>query len=442
MTPSRPLIHSLNHVLTPPLTFSQSTSGTHQNGLPAHSDHSSSTLTPHPLPASGTTHPQQLEIPPKTSSTRQSPRPKKKKQRSYVKQRTQRNIDVIDATFAVCKGSAKAGATRALAYPVHEVDKGHCLVPATKSDYNVVRKLKRKTSARAATLRFIRSTKVPGYSRRTSCISIGMPGSIHETLKNVDDKIFGVLDAQNWTYKGEPLEIACTGSEDCKLKFPNRQCIIQQADSSLRHPDAKLPFLVVEVAYSQTMKSVKKTVHYWLQGSKQHLKYVIVLRVDNTSSSLRVFADVIKPRAVDANVPGHPLGFRVEEDYVLNNVEVYPRVPSENFRIYYGEVLPKDWEIPAENSSVFATINLSLFHGQALRAVVNRKAVEEQDDDSSDCNSDQDETPSTPTESEKSVPVGETRSEDAAEDSSSEYIPDSSDDDEPHVGSHRKRKGK
>ena len=40
-----------------------------------------------------------------------------------------------------------------------------------------------------------------------------MPGSIHETLKNVDDKIVGVLDAQNWTYKGEPLEIACTGSE-------------------------------------------------------------------------------------------------------------------------------------------------------------------------------------------------------------------------------------
>ena len=132
----------------------------------------------------------------------------------------------------------------------------------------------------------------------------------------------------------------------------------------------------------------------------------------------------------------------MEEDYLLKNVEVYPRVPSESFRIYYGEVLPKDWEIPAEDSSVFATINLSLFHGAAFRAVANRKAVVEQGDDSSDCNSDQDETPSTPTESEKSVPVGETRSEDAAEDSSSEYIPDSSDDDEPHVGSHRKQKGK
>lgn len=291
-----------------------------------------------------------------------------------------------------------------------------------------------------------------------------MPGSIHQTLKNVDDNIVGVLDAQQWTYGGQPVVILCTGSEgqpsitshlgyldsieltvwstDCKLKFPNRQCRIQQADSSLRHPDARLPFLVVEVAYSQTTESVKKRVHYWLQGTKQRLKYVIVLRVDTTSSSLRVFADVIKPRAVDAYVPGHPLGFRVEEDYLLKNVEVYPRVPSESFRIYYGEVLPKDWEIPAENSSVFATINLSLFHGAAYRAVANRKAVVEQDDDSSDCNSDQAETPSTPTESEKSVPVGETRSEDAAEDTSSEYIPDSSDDDEPHVGSRRKRKGK
>ena len=40
-----------------------------------------------------------------------------------------------------------------------------------------------------------------------------MPGSIHETLKNVDDKIVGVLDAQQWTYGGQPLVISCTGSE-------------------------------------------------------------------------------------------------------------------------------------------------------------------------------------------------------------------------------------
>ncbi|KAL8881866.1 MAG: hypothetical protein Q9198_001017 [Flavoplaca austrocitrina] len=272
-----------------------------------------------------------------------------------------------------------------------------------------------------------------------------MPGSLHETLKNVDDKIVGVLDAQNWTYKGEPLEIACTGSQACKLKFSHlakRQCIVQEADASLCHVDAKFPFLVVEVADSQPIKSVKKKVHYWLQGSKQHLKYVIVLRVDRLSTPLRVFADVIKPRAVDANVPEHPLKFRVEEDYVVENVEVYPRVPSESFRIYYGEVLPKDWELPSEAGSVFATIDLSLFHRIAARAVTNSKRLVEQDDSSSDFNPDQDETASTPTESEKSVPVGETRSEDAAEDLSSEYMPDSSEDDEPHVGSHRKRKGK
>ena len=62
---------------------------------------------------------------------------------------------------------------------------------------------------------------------------------------------------------------------------------------------------------------------WWLRGSKQHLKVIIVLRVQKKKSpdSLYVYLDVIEPRVLSAFVPGHPGGFRVEKEYVLENVE-------------------------------------------------------------------------------------------------------------------------
>lgn len=103
---------------------------------------------------------------------------------------------------------------------------------------------------------------------------------------------------------------------------------------TISYRNTRLPFLVVEAAHSQTSKSVRKKVHYWLQGSKQHLKYIVNLRALNVhepSTSVHMHAGVLKPRAVDANFPGHPLGFRVEKGYVLRNVEMYPREPNQKF---------------------------------------------------------------------------------------------------------------
>lgn len=88
-----------------------SVSRVHQDRPPPQSEPCSSTLTCHRTPVSGETHAQQHEASLTISSTPQ-PRLHKRTLLSPAKQRTQRNIEVINATFAVCQGTARAGATR------------------------------------------------------------------------------------------------------------------------------------------------------------------------------------------------------------------------------------------------------------------------------------------------------------------------------------------
>ena len=197
---------------------------------------------------------------------------------------------------------------------------------------------------------------------------------------------------------------------------------------------AKFPFLVVEVANSQTQKSVDKKVFWWLQGSKQHLKLIIVLRVKKKKkpNSIHVYLDVIKPRIGSAYVPNHPDGFRVEKDYVLENVEVYPGTPQTNFAIHYADVLPRDCAQSFQSNQPPATIDLNLFHECARQAVTNLTVLKG-DDSSSGYDSDQDPTPNTPTDPEKSLPKDEVQPVQAEEESSSDYMPDDSDNDEPHL---------
>ncbi len=188
-----------------------------QGSPAAQLDQPSPVLPSHRALESDKTDAQQLQAQSQISSIYQPP-PSRKKQLSYPKQRTRQNIKIINATFAVCQESATQGATRfeansSQAYPVYQVGKGQFLVPATKSDYRVLRKLQDRTRARVATLRFIESSRVPGRSRRISCISLRMPDILNDSLKNVDTEILRILKSQGWTYNGEPLTIGQTGSQ-------------------------------------------------------------------------------------------------------------------------------------------------------------------------------------------------------------------------------------
>lgn len=196
----------------------------------------------------------------------------------------------------------------------------------------------------------------------------------------------------------------------------------------------------MEVGDSQTTKSLNRKVHRWLQGSKLHLKVIIMLRVEKKQNpdSIKIYLDVIKPRLVNAPVSGSPEAYRVERDYVLQNVEIYPDKPHSNFAIHYADVLPRDGPRPSPQASLSATIDLALFREKAQQAITNLNA-QTGDDSSSGYDTDQDPTPSPPTESEKASTKDKESSVEPNEDSSDENEPDESDNDEPHCARTWKR---
>lgn len=84
----------------------------------------------------------------------------------------------------------------------------------------------------------------------------------------------------------------------------------------------------------------------------------------------------------------------MEKRYVLQDVEVYPRQPTETFQIDYLDVLPIAKVQSANGADLFATIPLSLFHDSAYQAAFNAQGEEES---SGDCDSGQEPTPAIPT---------------------------------------------
>ncbi|KAL8900907.1 MAG: hypothetical protein Q9207_005467 [Kuettlingeria erythrocarpa] len=70
--------------------------------------------------------------------------------------------------------------TRKLAYPVHKISEDVFLVPATYSDFRVLRAIQDWTNANQATTEFEKAARIPGYPAPTSCISVKMDKRLRE----------------------------------------------------------------------------------------------------------------------------------------------------------------------------------------------------------------------------------------------------------------------
>ncbi|KAL8655146.1 MAG: hypothetical protein Q9210_001056 [Variospora velana] len=299
----------------------------------------------------------------------------KKKYPSYAKQRTQQNIRTINATYAVCQGKVLDSEASKLAYPVHKVSNNRFLVPATLADFRILEALQDRTAARHDTVRLCRKAKVPGHSRLVSCISITMPNPIHELLKFVSNDVRKAVRAKQWKYQGDPINIKEGGSPSCKLKLSHKaqkQSCIAQPDSCLIVKGAILPFLVVEVANTETELSIQKKIHRWLQGSRLHVKLIVILRVREPDTNLRVIADVIKQRVTPSPNPGgNPEKFVIEPNYLVKEAEIFPTKSKETFKVYLEDVLPKYWERGPATANKHAVISLGRFHDAAEQAALH-----------------------------------------------------------------------
>lgn len=161
----------------------------------------------------------------------------------------------------------------------------------------------------------------------------------------------------------------------CKLKLSDKaqkKSCIARPDSCLIVNGATFPFLVVEVANTETETSIQKKIHRWLQGSRLHVKLIVILRVREPNTNLRVIADVIKQRVTPSPVPGgNPENFVIGPNYLVKEAEIYPTKSEETFEVYLEDVLPKYWERGPATANEKAVIRLGRFCSAAKQAALH-----------------------------------------------------------------------
>ncbi|KAL9006057.1 MAG: hypothetical protein Q9188_001184 [Gyalolechia gomerana] len=315
-------------------------------------------------------------------------------------------IRTIDATYALCIGQRPKVDSRIRAYPVYRIRKDLSIIPATRSDYRVLQKLKDRTRARDIVARFRKAVSLPGHSRPVSCILVKrkIPGQPHEILRGCSFGIRDILRKKKWTYHGEEIRIVETGAQRCKLKFSDsskKESMEVEGDGSLTFSKHKFPFLVLEACDSQHNEKFEKKISYWIKGSKGHLKLLCVLHKEGRPNGYRVLADVIRPAEV--GVQGNYTSMR---QYIHQMVEIYPRQPQESFDIFLDDVLPKQLERDSVSQAEYATVSLNIFHEAARDVADTAEARATTSGDSSPADPNQRDAPSTPSSSGDEAGVG------------------------------------
>ncbi|KAL9097647.1 MAG: hypothetical protein Q9163_006325 [Psora crenata] len=322
-----------------------------------------------------------------TPGTVKPTRPRKRTL-SYAKQKKQRVIRIINATFALCEGKSLDPATR--------ISQDVFLVPATYSDYRVLRKFKHRTNAWRVDIQYQRAATIPGHlnPNTTACIVVKMPNLPHEALKRCYGVIAAQIEMARWKHKGKLIEIRDTGniSEQhsttkmqyirllisfplaCPLRLKRKgtkQFINQEPDASLCLAGATFPFLVLEAAVSQSRASLEKKIQHWVQGSRWRLKIVCALQLEQDSTGqYRALATIIRPRKLPRPTDEKPNGYLVKSAYIVNREEVYPAVSEASFEITLADLLPKGTEPDPASSEDRIVIALKSFYANARDACI------------------------------------------------------------------------
>ncbi|KAL8718402.1 MAG: hypothetical protein Q9225_004460 [Loekoesia sp. 1 TL-2023] len=270
---------------------------------------------------------------------------------------------------------------RDCAFPVYRVRKELFFVPATRRDYRTLRKIQDRTDARRARITFNKAGAIPGRTLRIPVIQVKMPNIPHECLAQSGPAIYNSLQAMNWKYLSNPIMFEVHGAADKKSQvqmLPGGEKKFQQPDSSLVFPGATFPFFVLEVANTQSHQELRDKAHYWVQGSREHMKFLCLLQVIHPKGQPghRITATIIKPYRDPRPTPENPHNCRIEPEYVFDQKEVYPERPTgKSFRIFLKDTLPKNAKADPTIANEFIDISLDVFHLQSLQALPYLKAT-------------------------------------------------------------------
>ncbi|KAL8979292.1 MAG: hypothetical protein Q9205_005335 [Flavoplaca limonia] len=323
--------------------------------------------------------------PPTTFETPKPAQPQRKPQ-SYVKRRAKHIIRIIDATYAVCEGKP----ARSPAFPVHQIQQDLFYVPANYSDFRSLRQYQNRTNAFQALTTFGRSAVIPGSVKSTSCIAVRMPKPAHEALKPCLPTIIYSLTQARWTLNNQPVQYL-DNANACKLVsiwYKGRpanvlactltlrengvdRSVNPSPDGSIWVKDATFPFLVMEIANTQSSASLRAKVHDWAQVSRSHLKLIVSLKIEGKASTgWKVLASVTRLRKQASPTPNDPDRYVMVQDRLIDEEEIYPAATMATFTISRSDMLPKGMEHDTTGPVNPVNISLNQWSAHALTAVI------------------------------------------------------------------------
>ncbi|KAL8635337.1 MAG: hypothetical protein Q9226_009365 [Calogaya cf. arnoldii] len=190
-----------------------------------------------------------------------------------------------------------------------------------------------------------------------------MPDPAHEKLKSgVSSVLLSALGAQRWTYKNKSIHFEDFFDES---DLASESAKHAQPDGSLRVEGGVFPFLVAEIANSQTEFSLNKKVHHWTHGSRQHLKYILMFRIIGE----RVLLSIDRLEARATPTAANPHEYTMVADHMLVEEEIYPEHSDEYFTITLADVLPKQQRADPTIPDKQLVMSLSSFYELARQAV-------------------------------------------------------------------------
>ncbi|KAL8968550.1 MAG: hypothetical protein Q9197_004819 [Variospora fuerteventurae] len=283
--------------------------------------------------------------------------------------RTQKHINIINATFARCVGKPVSDKYKGLAYPVYRGAGNVKYVLATHSDLRIVKILQHRTEADQADIRLTK-IKTPSHPRPQTCIAVSMPHRCHEALTRIPPNlVIAMLNGKQWKYQGNLIEYEDNGQSRCKLKFgPHAPIRTKKAepDGSIYVPNARLPFMIFEVRFTQTKEELMQKVQDWVQGCNRHIKIICAFHIDRdrATGDCHVLMDVIRPIAINTGTTA--TSYRMQSEYVIRGVEIYPSRSSATFDIDLADVFRKEWGQPPAPEHL--TVNIDMFFQSAKQA--------------------------------------------------------------------------
>ncbi|KAI4180690.1 MAG: hypothetical protein LQ348_005163 [Seirophora lacunosa] len=268
--------------------------------------------------------------------------------------------------------------TRSLAYPVYQTSKNTFVIPATRSHYRTLSSHIYYTNAYDTSIEFYKAAKLPGRDSPVSCIFLKRPKITHELVKASSATILDELENAKWECEGAPLRISHTG-EARKTLVTRRKTCEQEADDSFSMPGAEYPFLVVEVADSQSHADLYKKLFRWAQGTKATCQVMVAFEVEKVSQAdYRILTSVIKNRKIPSPRPGKPNGYRIVMDYVYKRLDISSQLHPGSFTISATEVCREESKLDAATKASVVTIALAGFNGSAKAAIRAKKAEDAQ----------------------------------------------------------------